>query len=117
MSFCSPVLDTAWAWGTCGVFRTSATVMEEVSPCKSVSCFVKSQRAHRALVSELSERVSMVICCTNWGKRLTQSCLWVCAALQKPQAPRKLKLKAAANPPTKIERALVVIKTCRRVDA
>lgn len=57
MSSCFPVSDTAWAWGTCGVSRTSVTGMEEVSPCKSVSCSLKSLRAHRALVSEVIKLV------------------------------------------------------------
>lgn len=86
-SSCSPVSDTAWDWGTCGVSRTSVTGMEEVSSCNSVSCSLKSQTACRALrVSCVYE--SGVIFYTCLGRRLSRPCLWVCVAPQQPQALR-----------------------------
>lgn len=35
MSSCSPVLDTAWDWGTCGGFPIFVIEMEEVSSLRA----------------------------------------------------------------------------------
>lgn len=101
MSSCSPALDTAWDWGTCGVSPTSVTGTEEVSSCKSVSCSLKSQKAYKALLCE-RVFVSGVICYTYLGRRPSRPWLWVCCTAA-ATGPQKLQLKAAANPSTKAE--------------
>lgn len=107
MSSCSPVLDTAWDWGTCGVSPTSVTGTEEVSSCKNVSCSLKFQRAYKALVCE------WVYVCV-WGDLLHLFGQEALSALPlgvrctaAATSPQKLQLKAAANPSTKAERACV----------
>lgn len=89
MSSCSPALDTAWDWGTCGVSRTSATGTEEVSSCKKRFLFSEASKSFQSTwCLRVCVCVSAVIWYTYLGRRPFRLRLWVCVAPQQPQALR-----------------------------